>query len=332
MGVHQVVELGDQLDRRWGAARRAGRARQVEQLVARLVAEHDQRRAQLFGHGTQPGQAGPELGILDRGGTKCPQVAGKQISERALARRSPQPRIHRGMPGQAGLAPDRPGRYLNQRDQRPHALGEVARRAVRPPRGQRRAEFGEGQRLGLDQFPAVRREVGQLHVHQPLGLVGAERALKHRLGQPPQRQAVRGGHQVDGAAHQRDPDHLTIVDQRCQVTGLEAVDARPQAVVRRERVLRLQADQVLGRLQHEVWRATAIAGGQQQLPSEQGPVQVPGRQHVSSRHVSSRHWCAGSPRRRDGQVPARSASRRAGKAPRSRHRRTPAGSRARAGR
>ena len=45
-----------------------------------------------------------------------------------------------------------------------------------------------------------------------------------RLDQPAQGQAVPGRDQVDGAAHQRDPDHAPVGEQRGQVLGPEPAE------------------------------------------------------------------------------------------------------------
>jgi hypothetical protein len=64
------------------------------------------------------------------------------------------------------------------------------------------------------------------------------------------RQAVPGGDQVDGAAHQRDPDHVPAGEQCREVIGNEPVEPRVQAVVGGERRLGLQPDEVLDGLHH----------------------------------------------------------------------------------
>jgi hypothetical protein len=69
---------------------------------------------------------------------------------------------------------------------------------------------------------------------------------------------------VNGAAHQRDPDHAAVGDQRGQVLGAEPVEAGVQPVVRRERRLRLQPHQVLDGL-HD----------------PRGPIRRPGRQGLA---------------------------------------------------
>jgi hypothetical protein len=68
------------------------------------------------------------------------------------------------------------------------------------------------------------------------------------LHQGAQLEAVAGAYQVHGVAHQRDAYRAPLEDQAFQLVGMEVLQARPQADVRRSRGLRLHADQVFDRL------------------------------------------------------------------------------------
>jgi hypothetical protein len=88
---------------------------------------------------------------------------------------------------------------------------------------------------------------------------------------------------VDRAAHQRDPHHAAVGDQRGQVLGEEAVEPGVQPEVGRERRLSLQPDQVLDGL-HHLGGPRGPGGGQpgtvkQQLAGQQRAVDRAQGQH-----------------------------------------------------
>ena len=196
--------------------------------------------------------------------------------------------LGRGVHRLPGFAPDGPGRQLDERHEGAHRLGQGRGRVIRPARRQRLAELAERHRLGLDQAPARGGERGGVDPGQLPAERAAQAALDHRLHQLPQREAVPGGHQVDGAAHQRDPDHAPVGDQRGQVLGAEAVQPGVQAVVGREGRLGLQPDQVLDGACH--LRGPLGAGlGQpraveEQLTGQQRAVDRAAAQHLRPWH------------------------------------------------
>jgi hypothetical protein len=53
---------------------------------------------------------------------------------------------------------------------------------------------------------------------------------------------------VDGVAHQRDAHRVAVDDQPGQLVGMETLQPRPQADVRRVGCLGLHTDKVLDRL------------------------------------------------------------------------------------
>jgi len=113
---------------------------------------------------------------------------------------------------------------------------------------------------------------------QPLALVAGVAALQRRLDERPQRQAVVRRDQVDRRPQVRDAHDLALLDEPREILGAEAVEPRPQAVVRRVRVLRLHRDEVAHRLDG----ASALAP-EQELAGEQRAVEVPPRQRRSGR-------------------------------------------------
>jgi hypothetical protein len=199
------------------------------------------------------------------------------------------------MPGQAGLSPHRPRRHLDQRDPGPHHLGQCVGRLPGPVLGQQLTQLGEGQRVLGGQDLARRGHCGQVHAGQALGEVAGQGPVQHRLDQRPQPQRVVRADQVDGAAHQRDPDHVPADQQLGQMLGAEPLQPGQQAVVGRERGLGLQADQVF----HHGQRLTRVAdgacggdgacgrrlAGQQRLPGQQGPVQRAAAQNLGGHGI-----------------------------------------------
>jgi hypothetical protein len=181
------------------------------------------------------------------------------------------------VPGQTRLPPDRARRHLHQRDPGPHHLGQCVGRLTRPVLGQQFAQLGEGQRVLGGQGLARHRHRGQVHAGQPFAEIAGQSPVQDRLDQRPQRQRVVRTDQVDGAAHERDPDHVPADQQAGQVLGPEAVQPGQQAVVGRERRLGLQADQVLDHGQDRAHGGRLAL--QQVLAGQQGTVERPAAEH-----------------------------------------------------
>ena len=104
-----------------------------------------------------------------------------------------------------------------------------------------------------------------------------EHPLEDRLDERAQPQRVVGGDEVDGRAHERGPDRAAIDDGVGQLGRIEARQARPQADVRRQRGLGLQADEVLER-RLDRHRPPL----EQQLAGEQGTTEGARRQHAAN--------------------------------------------------
>ena len=109
-----------------------------------------------------------------------------------------------------------------------------------------------------------------------LAVVG-ELAIKNRLHQRSQHEAVVVGHQVDGRAHHRDPDELTLLDEVGERHGIEAGEPRPESGVRVVRDLRLHADEVAdGGLR---FQRRPI---EQQLALQRGPIELAAGEDVGA--------------------------------------------------
>ena len=98
-------------------------------------------------------------------------------------------------------------------------------------------------------------------------------ALDHDLDQRTQQQRVANGHQMDRASHQRQPHRLALGEHPSQLVRVEALEPRPEAVVRRHRGLGLQPEEVL-----ELLGNRRVHAAQQVLALEQRPVEcAPGQ-------------------------------------------------------
>ena len=71
------------------------------------------------------------------------------------------------------------------------------------------------------------------------------RALDHALHERPEGERVTDCHEMHGSPHERETHHEPVREHAAQLLRVEAVKARPQAVVGRQRRLRLKAEQVL---------------------------------------------------------------------------------------
>ena len=126
------------------------------------------------------------------------------------------------------------------------------------------AAFGGGAQL-------VGSQTGALHPQPP----GEPRAAD-RVGDRPE---VPGGHHVDGGAHEGRLDDSAPMQGPVEVAAAEAVETRPQADVRRRRVLRLDATHPFHR-----HRQAAAVPVQQSLPREHRPVQLALREDTRVAH------------------------------------------------
>jgi hypothetical protein len=154
---------------------------------------------------------------------------------------------------------------------------------IRPLAGEKRAELAERPGFLLHEKSGGGGERAGVHPGELPAEHRAHAPVQDRLEQGTQHQAVAGGHEMDGPAHQRDPDHPPAQDQLGQIIRAEPRQPRPQPVIGRERRLRLQARQVLDRLDHPLGTQASLGQrnpAQQHLPVEQGPVHRPQAQHV----------------------------------------------------
>ena len=130
------------------------------------------------------------------------------------------------------------------------------------------AELARGQRLLGEELPHGRgelRRVGAAHAPAERAVV---HALDHDLHERSQDQRVAHRDQVDRAAHQRQAHGLALGQHPPELVRVEALDARPEPEVRRQRFLRLEADEELHDVGHR--RGDAL---EQQLPLEQRSIE-----------------------------------------------------------
>jgi hypothetical protein len=75
---------------------------------------------------------------------------------------------------------------------------------------------------------------------------------------------------VERDPHQGGLDHLVVAEGAIQLRGIEARDPIPQREIGRGRLLRLESDDPVDRLDDTKWLP-----GEEQLPRERRPVQLP---------------------------------------------------------
>src|SRR5262249_59949294 len=132
-----------------------------------------------------------------------------------------EPGLGGGVSASPAHPPDAGGGRRNEREHGAYDRGESGGIAVRPALGEQLAEFAEGSRLLLDQRPAGGDDRLGVQTY-PMPAEAALRAtLDDRLHQGTKRQAVAGGDQMDGRAHQRDTYHLPIDERLGQPLRLE---------------------------------------------------------------------------------------------------------------
>jgi hypothetical protein len=93
-------------------------------------------------------------------------------------------------------------------------------------------------------------------------------ALYDRRQERAQQERVADGDEVHRRSHQREAHDLAVDEQPAQLVRIEALEARPQAVVGRHRRLRLEPEQVL-----ESIRDRQLDAMQQELALEQRAVE-----------------------------------------------------------
>ena len=113
--------------------------------------------------------------------------------------------------------------------------------------------------------------------------------LEHRHDGRPHRSEVRGRHQVEGRPHQRALDELPLDYRAVEVGELEPGEARPEADVRRCRLLGLQATDPFHRPDD-----VDIGRLEEQLPRQHRPAEPAGADDLGR----------GGPRHSGGSLPA----------------------------
>jgi hypothetical protein len=168
-------------------------------------------------------------------------------------------------------------------------VAEGVRLVPGPLRREAAPDVAERARLLVDERAAELHEAVEVDALQRRAEQRAHAPLHHRLHERAQLQAVAGGDDVQRPAHERDPHDEAAVDHLGELVGLEVLQPRPQPVVRADRVLRLQADEVLERVAH----AQRLAP-QQELAFEERAVERARAQDSLGPHIG-----AGGPERRD---------------------------------
>ena len=137
---------------------------------------------------------------------------------------------------------------LHQWQQIADRVGERRGVPIRPPFAKDAAQlagspwsFGEGLPAGVEDLPDV-------HSCElpPERRTGREPAIGHDLEDRPKRQPIVGGHEVDGRPqHRRCAYDAALLEQPSELEGIEALQSRPELVVRIPGFLCLERDEVL---------------------------------------------------------------------------------------
>ena len=204
----------------------------VRNVVQRLPAFGFQtHQGQPLENFAQPGEPAPRLRVRGARGTEGREIAHHQfVYCQPFPARLAEPSRRGGQPHLSAALPKCPWRYLYQRQQAACGLGKRAWRRVRPLLGQPGTDLAGGERLGVEKpLGRVddRRHVDGCQRPAVCG-VGPQHAIQCRLDKRAQPMAVLGGDEVDGAAHQHDPNGLAGGEQAGQLVAGEAVEATPQ--------------------------------------------------------------------------------------------------------
>src|SRR4029450_10224575 len=141
-------------------------------------------------------------------------------------------------------------RYLHQRQQIADRPCQGRGITVWPALAEQQAELLSCPWLLLDGAPAGSGQLSEVQTGDlwRVGGVAAQIAVHYGLDEGPQRQAVGSRDEVDGVAHQRDADDEPLRDELCKRARGEGIEPAPQREVGLERHLRLNADQMIDRV------------------------------------------------------------------------------------
>ena len=170
-------------------------------------------------------------------------------------------------------------------------MGQGGRVVAGPARRQRAAQLGPGQRGPGEQGSRGRVQLGPVDAVQVPAEAPGQGAVHHGLEQRAEAEEIPGVHQMDRVAHEVGAEGNSFGQKVFEVVGTETGEPGPQADVRRQRGLGLQAGQV----------GEGLAGRQsgrlqQELAGEGGAVQRPGGEPVSG-HGAGQRASAVGPRR-----------------------------------
>ncbi len=275
-GVHQQVGVpgGQEAGRGRRALLGQGRAGQVEQLPALLVAEPAgpdplQHRAQRG-----QGQAGPAAQVAEGRRAEPGQVAADQVLEGVGLGDPPGPEPVGGQPvevGPAALPGARrrdPDHVHPEPDAVPYRLGE-------PGGGEQPGQLGLAGRAGGEPFAdqgggGLDVDALQLAPRRPGPPVAA--GAPDGLGE---RRVVGGRDDVDGDPQQGRLHRPPLLQRPGELLAAEVAQPRPEADIGRGGVLGLEPGDLLERGRDGEGRAL-----EEQLAGEQGPVELAGREHT----------------------------------------------------
>jgi hypothetical protein len=133
VGQQDVVELGQEphRDRRLRVGARG--VGEVEELLAGLVAEGHELRAQRLERRGEPGEAGPLLGVHHRRRAERPEVTQDELLDRHRLLGPAEPVLDGRADGSSALVPQAARRQLDEGELVAQGVAEHRVLAVRPP-------------------------------------------------------------------------------------------------------------------------------------------------------------------------------------------------------
>ena len=220
VGEEHVVVLGQEPHRR--GYLRVGQlaVRDIPQRSPCLIRPLPELRAEAVEDGGDAREPGPRRDVRRGRRAERAQVAEDEVVDGGRGgERTPEPRLGRRHRDLMRAAEEPARRHLHEGEVVPAGVRERGRVVRGKALAQRCAERGQGERLLAQQRTRpledrIEIDAGEGRPH--LGMRG-QLPVEDGPEQRPEREAVVGRQQMDGAADRGDPDHLPLDEQRPQV-------------------------------------------------------------------------------------------------------------------
>ena len=285
MPEEDVVVLAEEANRSRDVRVGPGASGRSKSSLPRSSWKTHQALAEPLDNVLQPCQAGPVLDVGNRRRPECPEVAQDEVVDRGLGLElAPRPRFDRRELRLTPLPPDPAGSDLDEGQVRARRVADRLGVIAEPPRDQTSTELPPAERLLGEQLARrlhQRLDVGAAH---PAAVVTAPvLPLGHDLRQRPERERVLDGGEMDRPAHEPEPDDLPLLQQPPELVRVEALEPRPEPVVRRHDLLGLEPDEVLDHVLHRL-----VGAAEQVLTLQQRAVQRAATEDLCAQSTSLR--------------------------------------------